>query len=146
MVETRQSRRARQQQKLPIQPLVALDVATGERFLPKLPEFIQAESTEPPGPTVLPNPNPPNTEQVHRAIPTANTTPASAGSVLPVVTDGTNTEPSMPKAFICAERGVRIMAFKSYTKSHYKKEKQIMFAKKNKYIHQSSSNGWFHQH
>jgi len=64
MVETRQSRRARQEQKLPIQPFAALNVFAGERFLPQLPEIIQAQATIPPVPTVPvpPIPEPPKTD------------------------------------------------------------------------------------
>jgi len=108
MVETRQTRRARQQQKLPVQPFAALDVFAGERFLPQLPEIVQTESTVP-------------------AVTTALTILQQPSPTTDPVQLPENT-PTVP--ILYPKNGVKIMAAKCYVVSDYKKGKRIVGEKK----------------
>jgi len=125
MVETRQSRLARVKQNLPIQPLVSLNVEAGERFLPKLPEFITAAYAESSPPTVTTIAESPKTDQVQQTKVIGNTLPACAVPVT-VVPERMEHDLSGPKVFRPADHGVRIYAAKTYVRSHYTKGKQII--------------------
>jgi len=126
MVETRQSRRARQEQKLPIQPFAALNVFAGEQFLPQLPEIVQAESTIPPVPTVPvpPIPEPPKTDQLD--LPQLPENTLDSAVPVPVVPQKPNNDPSGPRGYRCRDLGIKIYAAKCYTVSPYKKKKRII--------------------
>jgi len=136
MVETRQARRARQQQKLPVQPFAALDVFAGERFLLQLPEIVQTESTVPAVTTVptvdlpmQPIPEPPKTNLLHLPQLPENTLPNSAVP-MPVVPVTPNNDPSGPKHYNCKDLGIKLYAAKCYTINPYKKTKRIISVKK----------------
>jgi len=132
MVETRQSRLARLKQNLPIQPLVSLNVEAGERFLLKLPEFITAASMDSAPTTVTTIPEPPKMDQVQETKLIGKTIPVSAVPVT-VVPEGMQCDPSGPRIYRPADRGVRLYAAKTYVRSHYVTEKRIICKGKNLY-------------
>jgi len=136
MVETRQSRLARVKQNLPIQPLVLLNVEAGERFLPKLPELITAASMESAPPTVTTIPEAPKTDQVQQNKDIGQTLPVAAVPVM-VVLERMQSDPSGPRNYHPADRGVKIYAAKTYVRSHYVTEKRIICKGKNLYCKKS---------